>query len=81
PPSTFEAISEAGLVIHGTPDTVNRKLEKLFKELPVDYFWMFLYNHMPHTALMRSIELLTEKVWPNHTDKIIGPNTQRASAG
>ena len=81
PPATFEAISEAGLVIHGTPDTVNRKLEKLFKDLPVDYFWMFIYNHMPHQALMRSLELLTEKVWPNHTDKIIGPNTQRASAG
>ena len=81
PPPTFEAISDAGLVIHGSPDTVNRKIEALLKELPVDYFWMFIYNHMPHKALMRSIELLTEKVWPNHTDKIIGPSTQRASAG
>lgn len=81
PPSTFEALSEAGLVIHGSPDTVNRKLEAQLEALPVDYFWMFIYNHMPHDALMRSLELVTEKVWPNHTDKIIGPNTQRASAG
>ena len=81
PPSTFEAISDAGLVIHGSPDTVNRKLEAQLEALPVDYFWMFIYNHMPHDALMRSLELVTEKVWPNHTDKIIGPNTQRASAG
>ena len=80
-PATFETISEAGLVIHGSPDTVNRKIEALLKELPVDYFWMFIYNHVPHNQLMRSIELLTEKVWPNHTDKIVGPNSQRASAG
>jgi hypothetical protein len=31
---------------------------------------MFIYNHMPHAATMRSLELLTEKVWPNFTDKI-----------
>jgi hypothetical protein len=49
---------------------VNRKLEKLLKELPVDYFWMFIYNHMPQAPLMKSLELLTEKVWPNFTDRI-----------
>ena len=70
PPATFEALSERGLVIHGSPDTVNRKLEKLLKELPVDYFWMFIYNHMPQKASMRNLELLTTKVWPNFTDKI-----------
>jgi hypothetical protein len=31
---------------------------------------MFIYNHMPHDACMKSLELLTEKVWPNFTDKI-----------
>ncbi|WP_420465320.1 LLM class flavin-dependent oxidoreductase [Panacagrimonas sp.] len=71
-PNSFEAISERGLVIHGSPDTVNRKLEALFKQLPVDYFWMFIYNHMPHDALMRSLELLTTRVWPNFSDKIRG---------
>ncbi|MEM7540617.1 MAG: LLM class flavin-dependent oxidoreductase [Pseudomonadota bacterium] len=79
PPATFESISERGLVIHGSPDTVNRKLEALFKALPVDYFWNFHYNHMPHKALMRSIELATEQVWPNFTDKIKAPNTQRVA--
>ena len=72
-PNTFEEISKRGLVIHGSPDTVNRKIAKLLKELPVDYFWMFIYNHMPHRATMRSLELLTEKVWPNFTDKIGSP--------
>jgi alkanesulfonate monooxygenase SsuD/methylene tetrahydromethanopterin reductase-like flavin-dependent oxidoreductase (luciferase family) len=69
-PNTFEATAERGLVIYGSPDTVNRKLEKLLKALPVDYFWMFIYNHPPHGALMKSLELLTTKVWPNFTQKI-----------
>lgn len=77
---SFETMDERGLVIHGSPDTVNRKLEALFEKLPVDYFWMFIYNHMPHAACMRSLELLTEKVWPNFTDKIAASNTQRVAA-
>jgi alkanesulfonate monooxygenase SsuD/methylene tetrahydromethanopterin reductase-like flavin-dependent oxidoreductase (luciferase family) len=79
-PANFESLSERGLVIHGSPDTVNRKLEALFKQLPVDYFWMFIYNHMPHAECMRSLELLTEKVWPNFTDRIRSSNTQRIAA-
>ncbi len=71
-PNSFEATAERGLVIYGSPDTVNRKLEKLFKELPVDYFWLFIYNHVPHAQLMRSFELMTTKVWPNFTNKIRG---------
>jgi len=77
-PATFETISERGLVIHGSPDTVNRKLEKLFAVAPVDYFWMFIYNHMPQKACMRSLELLTNKVWPNFTDKV-GPRLARSA--
>ncbi|MCB1748054.1 MAG: LLM class flavin-dependent oxidoreductase [Gammaproteobacteria bacterium] len=80
-PATFETISERGLVIHGSPDTVNRKLEKLLKELPVDYFWMFIYNHMPHDQCMKSLELMTEKVWPNFTDAIGGGKAAQKSAG
>ncbi|MGR9089515.1 MAG: LLM class flavin-dependent oxidoreductase [Gammaproteobacteria bacterium] len=82
PPPTFEALSESGLVIHGSPSTVNRKIEKLLADLPVDYLWMFIYNHMPHKALMRSIELLTSEVWPNFTDKIKPAGGKKvASAG
>jgi alkanesulfonate monooxygenase SsuD/methylene tetrahydromethanopterin reductase-like flavin-dependent oxidoreductase (luciferase family) len=69
-PNNFDETSKRGLVIHGSVDTVNRKIEALLEVLPVDYFWMFIYNHMPHGAIMRSLELLTEKVWPNFTDKI-----------
>jgi alkanesulfonate monooxygenase SsuD/methylene tetrahydromethanopterin reductase-like flavin-dependent oxidoreductase (luciferase family) len=80
-PATFETISERGLVIHGSPDTVNRKLEKLFKALPVDYFWMFIYNHMPHDKCMKSLELVTEKVWPNFTDTIGRSAAMQKAAG
>jgi alkanesulfonate monooxygenase SsuD/methylene tetrahydromethanopterin reductase-like flavin-dependent oxidoreductase (luciferase family) len=70
-PATFEATDERGLVIYGSPDTVNRKLEKLFDQFPVDYFWNFTYNGLlPQKAAMRSFELQTEKVWPNFTNKI-----------
>ena len=67
--------------IHGSPATVNRTLEALLKELPVDYFWMFIYNHMPRQACMRSLELLTDKVWPNFTDKIGAASNLHRSAG
>jgi len=79
-PATFESLSDRGLVIWGSPDTVNRKLEVLLKELPVDYFWMFIYNHMPHDQNMRSLELMTEKVWPNFTDRIKPSNIARVAA-
>lgn len=67
----FKTIEERGLVICGSPETVNRKLEKLFKDLPCDYFWLFTYNGLiPQSKMMRHFELLTEKVLPNFTDKI-----------
>jgi len=55
-------------------------MEALFKKLPVDYFWMFIYNHMPHDKNMKSLELLTEKVWPNFTDRIGSSSAQRIAA-
>ncbi len=70
-PNNFETIEERGLVICGSPDTVNRKLEKLFEDLPCDYFWLFTYNGLiPQNKMMRHFELLTEKVLPNFTDRV-----------
>ena len=67
----FDMIEERGLVICGSPDTVNRKLERLFADLPCDYFWLFTYNGLiEQTKMMRHFELLTEKVLPNFTDNI-----------
>lgn len=70
-PNTFESMVERGLTIAGSPDTVCRKLEALFKELPAEYFWNFFYNELiPQKAAMRCHELLTEKVYPNFTDRV-----------
>ncbi len=70
-PKTFELLDERGLVVCGSPDTVSRKLEALFEELPAEYFWLFTYTQLiPQKAMMRHFELLTEKVLPNFTDKI-----------
>lgn len=70
-PATFEMMVERGLTIAGSPDTVNRKLDKLFKELPAEYFFNFNYNELlPQKAAMRSLELLTKQVYPNFSDTI-----------
>ncbi|MEX2481880.1 MAG: LLM class flavin-dependent oxidoreductase [Gammaproteobacteria bacterium] len=70
-PNTFESMLERGLTIAGSPATVCRAFEKLFKEFPAEFFWNYVYNEMlPQRASMRSHELLTEKVWPHFTDKI-----------
>jgi len=67
----FETIEERGLVICGSPDTVKRKLEQLFKNLPCDHFWLFTYNGLiSQSNMMRHFELLTEKVLPHFTDRI-----------
>ena len=70
-PNTFESMCDRGLTICGSPDTVSAKLERLFKDLPAEYFWAFTYNELvPQKASMRSFELLTTKVLPRFTDKI-----------
>ena len=70
-PNTFESMVERGLTICGSPDTVNRKFEAIFKKLPAEYFWLYTYNELvPHKNVMHSFELLTDKVLPNFTDKI-----------
>jgi alkanesulfonate monooxygenase SsuD/methylene tetrahydromethanopterin reductase-like flavin-dependent oxidoreductase (luciferase family) len=70
-PATFESMVERGLTIAGSPDTVCRKLEKLFHDLPMEYFWNFMYiSLLPQKAAMRCHELLTTKVYPHFCDKI-----------
>ncbi len=67
-PNTRESMAERGLVIYGSPDTVNRKLDNLFKDLPAEYFWMFTYNGLiAQQQMMRHLELVTTKVLSNFT--------------
>lgn len=70
-PNTFESMCDRGLTLCGSPDTVSRKLDKLLKELPAEYLWVFYYNELiPQKQAMRGLELLTTKVFPRFSDKI-----------
>jgi alkanesulfonate monooxygenase SsuD/methylene tetrahydromethanopterin reductase-like flavin-dependent oxidoreductase (luciferase family) len=70
-PNNFETMAERGLVIYGSPNTVSRKLDALFKKLPAEYFWMFTYNGLiPQPQMMRHLELVTTRVLPNFTDTV-----------
>lgn len=73
-PTSARSLIERGMLIAGSPSTVCRKLEELLRVVPVEYFWLFMQNEsIPQTKLMRSLELLTTKVWPNFTDMIGKP--------
>ena len=46
-------------------------METILRQAPVEYFWLFMQNEsIPLTDIMRSLELMTTKVWPNFTDTI-----------
>jgi alkanesulfonate monooxygenase SsuD/methylene tetrahydromethanopterin reductase-like flavin-dependent oxidoreductase (luciferase family) len=75
-PVSAQALIDRNMLILGSPSTVCKRLERILKETPVEYFWMFMQNEsIPLTDLMRSLELMTNKVWPNFTDTIGKPRT------
>jgi alkanesulfonate monooxygenase SsuD/methylene tetrahydromethanopterin reductase-like flavin-dependent oxidoreductase (luciferase family) len=64
----------SGLALVGSPDSVCRQLEALLTRLPVRWLFAWTYNGLiPHTKLMRSIELFATKVLP----RIAAPVTNR----
>jgi len=73
-PTSAQSLMDRGMLIVGSPSTVCRQLEKLLNYAPVEYFWLFMQNEsIPQSKLMRSIELMTTKVWPNFSDLIGKP--------
>jgi hypothetical protein len=73
-PVSAKSLIDTQMLIHGSPSTVCRKIEALRRYAPVEYFWLFMQNEsIPQAKLMRSIELMTTKVWPNFTDTIGRP--------
>jgi alkanesulfonate monooxygenase SsuD/methylene tetrahydromethanopterin reductase-like flavin-dependent oxidoreductase (luciferase family) len=73
-PVSAKSLIDTQMLIHGSPSTVCRKIEALLRYAPVEYFWLFMQNEsIPQAKLMRSIELMTTKVWPNFTDTIGRP--------
>jgi alkanesulfonate monooxygenase SsuD/methylene tetrahydromethanopterin reductase-like flavin-dependent oxidoreductase (luciferase family) len=73
-PASAQSLIDRGMLIVGSPATVCRQLEKLLHDAPVEYLWLFMQNEsIPQAKLMRSLELMTTKVWPHFTDTIGKP--------
>ena len=79
-PAAVDEFISRGILYCGSPDTVNRQLEAALKVMPVDYLWLFTANELlAQPKMMRNLELMSTKVFPNFTDKI-GPAAQRKAA-
>ncbi len=79
-PAAVDEFINRGILYCGSPDTVNRQLEAALKVMPVDYLWLFTANELlAQPKMMRNLELMSTKVFPNFTDKI-GPAAQRKAA-
>ena len=73
-PASAQTLIDRGMLLAGSPSTVCRQLEQLLHDAPVEYLWLFMQNEsIPQAKLMRSLELMTTKVWPNFTDTIGKP--------
>jgi alkanesulfonate monooxygenase SsuD/methylene tetrahydromethanopterin reductase-like flavin-dependent oxidoreductase (luciferase family) len=70
-PTTAQSLIDRGMLIVGSPSTVCKQIETVLNYAPVEYFWLFMQNEsIPQNKLMRSLELMTTKVWPSFTDVI-----------
>jgi len=75
-PDTGESpsMTESGLLLVGTVDSVTRQLESLLRRLPVSWLFAWMYNGLtPHPALMRTIEDFATKVLPRVADIELTP--------
>ena len=62
---TAEERMEQGLLLVGTVDSVSRQMERMLARTPVSWLFAWQYNGLiPHTKLMRSLELFATKVLP-----------------
>jgi alkanesulfonate monooxygenase SsuD/methylene tetrahydromethanopterin reductase-like flavin-dependent oxidoreductase (luciferase family) len=79
-PAAVDEFIRRGILYCGSPDTVNRQLEAALKVMPVDYLWLFTANELlAQPKMMRNLELMSTKVFPNFTDKV-GPAIHRKAA-
>jgi alkanesulfonate monooxygenase SsuD/methylene tetrahydromethanopterin reductase-like flavin-dependent oxidoreductase (luciferase family) len=76
---TIDSLIQHGMCICGSPDTVIRQLERLYKETQLDQFLaMMQFWAIPHAKTMHAIELFGKHVIPHF--RKIAP-TQSAAAG
>ncbi len=62
---TYEALQDTNIVVVGSPETVTRKLTEIIEELNPGYILLISGDGtVPHTDVMRSLELLGKEVIP-----------------
>ena len=70
-PTTMEELIKREILFCGSPDTVCKQMQNTLSYMPCEYLWLFTGNELlPQECLMKSTELMTEKVLPHFTDKI-----------
>ncbi len=78
-PLTMDSLIEREILYCGTPDQVIRQMEKTFSYMPCEHLWLFTGNELlPQSMLMKSMELMTEKVLPHFTNTVKPSNLQAA---
>jgi alkanesulfonate monooxygenase SsuD/methylene tetrahydromethanopterin reductase-like flavin-dependent oxidoreductase (luciferase family) len=62
---SMQSMIDSGMLLVGSVDTVTRSLERLLSETPVRWLFAWTYNGLvPHSTIMRSLELFQTKVLP-----------------
>jgi alkanesulfonate monooxygenase SsuD/methylene tetrahydromethanopterin reductase-like flavin-dependent oxidoreductase (luciferase family) len=65
PPASYEDLQEVGAIVVGSPDTVTKKLSGMIEELNPGYMILIGSDgNIPHSDVMRSVELLGREVVP-----------------
>ena len=78
-PLTMDELIKREILFCGTPDQVIRQMEHTFSYMPCEHLWLFCGNELlPQPMLMKSMELMTERVLPHFTNTIKTSNLQAA---
>ncbi len=78
-PLDMDSLIEREILFCGTPDQVIRQMENVFSYMPCEHLWLFTGNELlPQHMLMKSMDLMTEKVLPHFTNTVKPSNRQAA---
>ena len=65
----YQYLRDSGFEFVGTPDDVNRQMERMVEKHNPEYFLMWQYpGPIPHDVMMRNLELWATEVMPNWMD-------------
>jgi alkanesulfonate monooxygenase SsuD/methylene tetrahydromethanopterin reductase-like flavin-dependent oxidoreductase (luciferase family) len=72
-PLSVREMSELGLLLVGSVDTVTRQMERMLALTPVRWIFAWQYNGLvPNPAILRSLELFQTEVMPRFAGSTVG---------